>query len=76
MSKKILVVGDSMLDVRIDCEVTRISPEAPIPIYDVDHEQCYAGGAANFFWFLSGFKYGRRRFEHRVQCRNRRRFWG
>lgn len=47
MSKKILVVGDSMLDVRIDCEVTRISPEAPIPIYDVDHEQCYAGGAAN-----------------------------
>lgn len=47
MSKKILVVGDSMLDMRIDCEVTRISPEAPIPIYDVDHEQCYAGGAAN-----------------------------
>jgi len=47
VSKKILVVGDSMLDVRIDCEVTRISPEAPIPIYDVDHEQCYAGGAAN-----------------------------
>lgn len=47
MGKRILVVGDSMLDMRVNCEVTRISPEAPIPIYDVDSEQVYSGGAAN-----------------------------
>lgn len=44
---KLLVVGDSMLDVRLDCEVSRISPEGPVPIFDIDRETSYAGGAAN-----------------------------
>lgn len=44
---KILVVGDSMEDLRLDSEVSRISPEAPIPIYDVDRTTSFAGGAAN-----------------------------
>jgi rfaE bifunctional protein kinase chain/domain len=47
MRKKILVVGDSMEDVRLDCEVSRLCPEAPLPIYDVDNRTTYAGGAAN-----------------------------
>lgn len=44
---KILVVGDSMEDRRLDSEVCRISQEAPIPIYDVNNATSYAGGAAN-----------------------------
>jgi D-beta-D-heptose 7-phosphate kinase/D-beta-D-heptose 1-phosphate adenosyltransferase len=47
MRKKILVVGDSMEDVRLDCEVSRLCPEAPLPIYDIDQRIHYAGGAAN-----------------------------
>lgn len=47
MSRKILVVGDSMEDVRLDCEVSRLCPEAPLPIYDIDQRIHYAGGAAN-----------------------------
>lgn len=44
---KILVVGDSMEDRRLDSEVCRISQEAPIPIYDINSATSYAGGAAN-----------------------------
>ena len=44
---KILVVGDTMEDRRLDSEVCRISQEAPIPIYDVNSATSYAGGAAN-----------------------------
>jgi len=44
---KILVVGDSMIDVSLTCEVTRLSPEAPIPIYDILRRDKAAGGAAN-----------------------------
>ena len=43
---KILVVGDSMEDRRLDSEVCRISQEAPIPIYDINSTTPYAGGAA------------------------------
>lgn len=44
---KILIVGDAMLDVSLHCEVTRLSPEAPIPIYDTDSMISSVGGAAN-----------------------------
>jgi len=44
---KILVVGDSMLDRRLDCAVKRLSPEGYVPVHSIEHEQCYAGGAAN-----------------------------
>ena len=47
MTKKILVVGDSMLDIRLDSVVERLCPEAPLPIYDVYNTTHYAGGAAN-----------------------------
>lgn len=47
LSKKILVVGDVMLDVYFSGEVTRISPEAPVPIFKKTGQRCALGGAAN-----------------------------
>jgi D-glycero-beta-D-manno-heptose-7-phosphate kinase len=44
---RILVVGDVMLDEFIWGKVSRISPEAPVPIVNVTGESYYAGGAAN-----------------------------
>src|SRR4249919_2608786 len=46
-SARILVVGDAMLDRYWFGEVERISPEAPVPIVKIDHEEERAGGAAN-----------------------------
>ncbi len=46
-SRKILVVGDLMLDRFIWGRVNRISPEAPVPVVDVTNESTYPGGAAN-----------------------------
>ncbi len=45
--KKILVAGDLMLDKYIWGNVTRISPEAPIPIVHISKEETKPGGAAN-----------------------------
>ncbi|OGD87058.1 hypothetical protein A2164_03850 [Candidatus Curtissbacteria bacterium RBG_13_35_7] len=46
-NKKILVVGDIMLDKYIWGEVERISPEAPVPVVNVVKESYSPGGAAN-----------------------------
>jgi D-glycero-beta-D-manno-heptose-7-phosphate kinase len=43
----ILVVGDVMLDQFIWGNVTRISPEAPVPVVDFASESYMPGGAAN-----------------------------
>jgi rfaE bifunctional protein kinase chain/domain len=45
--KKILVIGDIMLDRFIWGNVSRISPEAPVPVVNVEKEAVYPGGAAN-----------------------------
>ena len=45
--KSVLVVGDVMLDRFIWGNVSRISPEAPVPIVHVQRESAYPGGAAN-----------------------------
>lgn len=45
--KKILVVGDVMLDRYWFGNVTRISPEAPVPIAQITNSQDRPGGAAN-----------------------------
>jgi len=45
--KKILVVGDVMLDVYIKGIAERISPEAPVPIVNVKEQFYKLGGAAN-----------------------------
>jgi len=44
---KILVVGDVMLDQFIWGSVSRISPEAPVPVLDFNRESYMPGGAAN-----------------------------
>jgi D-beta-D-heptose 7-phosphate kinase/D-beta-D-heptose 1-phosphate adenosyltransferase len=44
---RVLVAGDVMLDQFLVGRVTRISPEAPVPVVTFDHEQYRAGGAAN-----------------------------
>ncbi len=46
-NKKILVIGDLMIDEYIWGKVSRISPEAPIPVVDVQKEEFKPGGAAN-----------------------------
>ncbi|MCR5258171.1 MAG: D-glycero-beta-D-manno-heptose 1-phosphate adenylyltransferase [Desulfovibrio sp.] len=42
-----LVAGDAMLDRYVAAAVTRISPEAPVPVAHVEREWCVPGGAAN-----------------------------
>ncbi|MBV9672197.1 MAG: hypothetical protein JO076_05150, partial [Verrucomicrobia bacterium] len=46
-SKRILVIGDLMLDEFVWGRVSRISPEAPVPVVEVLRESFYPGGAAN-----------------------------
>lgn len=46
-SKKILVIGDLMLDVYTFGDVVRISPEAPVPVLRVISESRRPGGAGN-----------------------------
>lgn len=46
-AKRILVIGDVMLDEFIWGKVARISPEAPVPVVEVTGESYYPGGAAN-----------------------------
>src|SRR4030095_10598035 len=45
--RKIVVLGDVMLDEFVWGEVTRISPEAPVPVVDIRRESVHLGGAAN-----------------------------
>jgi len=44
---RLLVIGDVMLDRFIWGNVSRISPEAPVPVVEVSRESVYPGGAAN-----------------------------
>lgn len=44
---RVLVVGDLMLDQFIWGRVSRISPEAPVPVVDFERENFMPGGAAN-----------------------------
>ena len=48
MNKKILIVGDMMLDIYHSGQVTRMSPEAPVPILHITApDRCIPGGACN-----------------------------
>ena len=44
---KVLVIGDVMLDHYLFGQIHRISPEAPVPIVDIEYEESRLGGAAN-----------------------------
>ena len=45
--KKVLVLGDVMIDAYLEGRVNRISPEAPVPIVDICNRYYRLGGAAN-----------------------------
>jgi rfaE bifunctional protein kinase chain/domain len=44
---RILILGDIMLDEYLHGNVNRISPEAPVPVVEIDSEHLSLGGAAN-----------------------------
>ena len=46
-TRNIVVLGDVMLDEFIWGDVTRVSPEAPVPVVDIRRESTHLGGAAN-----------------------------
>ncbi len=45
--KRILVIGDVMIDAYVRGTVSRVSPEAPVPIVSLEKEEKRLGGAAN-----------------------------
>jgi len=45
--RSVLIVGDLMIDHFVIGRVDRISPEAPVPVVQFDHESYRLGGAAN-----------------------------
>ena len=45
--KKVLIVGDSMIDAYMWGDVNRMSPEAPVPVVEVKKHENRLGGAAN-----------------------------
>lgn len=54
--KRILVVGDLMIDRYLWGNVSRISPEAPVPIINIEDDEVRFGGAANVANNLIGLK--------------------
>jgi D-beta-D-heptose 7-phosphate kinase/D-beta-D-heptose 1-phosphate adenosyltransferase len=45
--RSVMVVGDVMLDRYLWGTVSRMSPEAPVPVVEIESESCRFGGAAN-----------------------------
>ena len=45
--RRVLVIGDLILDQYVSGDVPRISPEAPVPVLHVGKEEAKLGGAAN-----------------------------
>ncbi|NKS76851.1 adenylyltransferase/cytidyltransferase family protein [Rhodococcus hoagii] len=43
---RVVVLGDSLLDVDLEGRVDRLSPEAPVPVFDTDSVRVRPGGAA------------------------------
>src|SRR5258708_6249443 len=46
-AQRIVVIGDAMLDIYLDGNADRISPEAPVPVVTVHTRRHALGGAAN-----------------------------
>ena len=46
-SKKVLIVGDSMIDTYMWGDINRMSPEAPVPVVEINKHENRLGGAAN-----------------------------
>ena len=41
----LVVIGDSMLDIDIEGDASRLSPEAPVPVVDITRQRRRPGGA-------------------------------
>jgi len=54
-NKKILVIGDSILDRYIYGKVYRVSPEAPVPVVVKKNDSYFLGGAANVAQNITSF---------------------
>jgi rfaE bifunctional protein kinase chain/domain len=46
-NKKVLIVGDAMIDAYMWGKINRMSPEAPVPVVEVKKHENRLGGAAN-----------------------------
>lgn len=55
-NKKVVVIGDLMLDKFYWGNVSRISPEAPVPVVELEKETFHLGGAANVATNLKSLK--------------------
>ena len=42
-----MIIGDVIVDAYIWGDVNRISPEAPVPVFEIEAEKTGCGGAAN-----------------------------
>src|ERR1044071_2976119 len=51
----VLIIGDVMVDSYLWGKVSRISPEAPVPIVSVAHKEIRLGGAANVALNIQAF---------------------
>ena len=47
LDKRVVVIGDVMLDEYVHGDVRRISPEAPVPVLEIKERAFRLGGAAN-----------------------------
>lgn len=54
--KKVLLLGDLMQDVYTYGKVYRISPEAPVPVFQITSESSMPGGAGNVALNLAGLR--------------------
>lgn len=45
--KKVLLIGDAMIDAYMWGKVERMSPEAPVPVVEIDKHEIRLGGSAN-----------------------------
>jgi len=50
---RVIVIGDIIMDEYIWGDVSRISPEAPVPVVDVEHETKTLGGASNVIYNMA-----------------------
>ena len=46
-TKRVLIIGDAMIDAYMWGDINRMSPEAPVPIVKIDKRESRLGGAAN-----------------------------
>ena len=46
-NKKVLIIGDAMIDTYMWGKIERMSPEAPVPVVEIEKHEIRLGGAAN-----------------------------